>query len=49
MEPEAGSYKGSIINDSIVKILFITTNQIIKLTVKNKNKNKKTKILMSKN
>jgi len=36
MEPQAGSYKDSIIDDSIAKILFTNINQIIKLTVKNK-------------
>lgn len=40
MVPQAKSYKASIVDDSIVEILFIITDQINKLTVKNDSKNK---------
>lgn len=39
MVPQVESYKASIVDDSLVRILFITTDRINKLTVKNKSKN----------
>lgn len=43
MEPQAESYKTGIVNDSIMRILFIATNQI------NKPKLLKIKVKIEKN